>query len=212
MSESRTPIDRGVIFSGPMVRAILAGRKTQTRRLITSPLAKCLVGDRLWVRETWRVSSDCAEAWHPDTLTGWIDYQAKGTEERRAPDMEAVERAAFLKGEERDWDCLPQRWRPAIHMPRWTSRITLEISDVRRTETADQISREDAIAEGIYQPNGSGWTHDVDAPDWWNDPVFAFGKLWDGLHDKDGERFAEAPRVVALTFAARLANIDSPAT
>jgi len=161
-----------------MVRAILAGRKTQTRRLASSPLAKALPGDRLWVRET------AAKYTVKDREPKWLAFRADGP------------------------DSLVTRWRPSIHMPRAWSRITLAVTDVR-FEPVNQISAADAIAEGIYQPNGSGWTHDVDAPDWWNDPVFAFGKLWDSLHDQEGERFAEAPPIVALTFAATLANIDA---
>lgn len=224
--------DRPIIFSAPMVRALLAGRKTQTRRLATSPLAKCLPGDRLWVRE------NCAaeELSRPDRKrtatrkerqmlgrthviecdeldgTDGVRYPADGAWRKIENTPEAGEAwsAMFhygLKGGARPSGQIGKTV-PSIHMPRWASRLTLTITDVRRTETVDQISEADAIAEGIYQPNGPGWTHDVDAPDWWNDPVFAFRKLWDGLHDKPGERFSDAPTIVALTFRVALANID----
>ncbi|APZ81792.1 hypothetical protein vBEliSR6L_27 [Erythrobacter phage vB_EliS_R6L] len=182
-----------------MVRALLAGRKTQTRRLTTSPLAKALPGDRLWVREAW------ACHWATD------DQAPRDID----PDLWSVRYLAddHISPAARDGSLalLDQcrKGRPSIFMPRWASRLTLTITDVRRTEPVDQISREDAIAEGIYQPNGPGWTHDVDAPDWWNDPVFAFRKLWDGLHDRPGERFTDAPTIVALTFRVALANIDA---
>lgn len=141
--------ERPILFSGAMVRAILEGRKTQTRRvvkyvpalgepeewchrfsfgsdpIIFNPEHHCkygAVGERLWVRETW---ADCG-------------------------DKTAVMRA----------DCsvlVPGvRWRPSIHMPRWASRITLEIIGVR-VERLQDISDEDAMAEGcqaeIIPPN-----------------------------------------------------------
>jgi len=188
-----------------MVRAILAGRKTQTRRLASSPLAKALPGDRLYVREAWAIKRH--EPCQPHERD-WqslsrptIRYLADGAEIEAANHGDRTTGRGIYHGP-------VEKGRPSIHMPRWMSRATLMITDVR-FEPVNQISAADAIAEGIYQPNGPGWTHDVDAPDWWNDPVFAFGKLWDSLHDQEGERFAEAPPIVALTFAATLANIDA---
>lgn len=141
--------DRPTIFAAPMVIAMIEGRKFQTRRLATSPLRKCQVGDRLWVRENWRVSPEACEGWHPEEMRGWIDYQAGGSLELVAPSFDAVVRAAFLKGEEQDWDFLPSRYRPCIHMPRWASRLTLIVTDVR-VEPLQAISEEDAAAEGAH--------------------------------------------------------------
>lgn len=93
--------DHPIIFSGPMVQALLAGRKTQTRRLASSPLAKAQPGDRLWVREAW--------APHPGgVMKHGAVYRA---------DPGAVPDAG--------------RWRPSIHMPRVASRLTLTVTDVR---------------------------------------------------------------------------------
>jgi len=147
--------ERPILFSGPMVRAILDGRKTQTRRAVkpqpipygeASPMAnkmhpdavgkpwipvggvfqeewRCpygVVRDRLWVRETWAPHADVpGEAIYRCDRGG--DYQDNVTE-------------GF-------------RWRPSIHMPRWASRITLEIVSIR-VERLQEISEEDAKAEG----------------------------------------------------------------
>ena len=132
--------ERPIIFSGPMVRAILDGRKTQTRRVVKpqpdevkDPNAKvalitCLrfyqagkehscpygaPGDRLWVRETFAMESPTCPVYLADQT-----------------DKTTVE-----------------RWKPSIHMPRWASRLTLEIVSVR-VERSQDISEKDAAAEG----------------------------------------------------------------
>ena len=134
---STTTKDRPILFSGPMVKAILEGRKTQTRRiarlnetLLNHPdvkdsaieaalqISPYQVGMCLWVRETWS------------------DYLDALTNERGV-----VYRAShgLLPG---------QVWKPSIHMPRWASRLTLEITDVR-VERLQDISHHDAMCEGV---------------------------------------------------------------
>ncbi len=134
-----------MIFNGEMVRAILDGGKTQTRRLVKVPHidrdAMCELsgnelagelsagnyrnsphgkpGDRIWVRETWARYN--------------IDQDSHDMAYRATPPADWPEEG---------------RWRPSIHMPRWASRLTLEITDVR-VEKLDKISEEDAIAEGM---------------------------------------------------------------
>lgn len=119
--------ERPILFSAPMIRAILDGRKTQTRRAVKDDegpqLGKSYCrygrpGDRLWVRETF--CSDVVRAPHLPQIA----YRA-------------------------DYDEIPAlRWKPSIHMPRWASRISLEITDVR-VERLQHISEEDAVAEGV---------------------------------------------------------------
>lgn len=189
-----------------MVRALLDGRKTQTRRLATSPLAACQIGDRLYVREGWRVSPDACDGWHPEELRGWIDYQAGGSLELVAPSMEAVESAAFVKGEYRDWDFLPSRYRPCIHMPRWASRLTLVVSDVRR-ERLRSISGHDSRCEGVER-DGEDWRDYSGAGISILSARESFATLWDSLHTTEGERWEDGPEVVALTFRVERTNID----
>ncbi|VAG26212.1 Uncharacterised protein [Enterobacter ludwigii] len=137
--------ERGMIFNGAMVRAILDGRKTQTRRPVKVPHidrdAMCELsgnelagelsagnyrnsphgkpGDRLWVRETWARYN--------------IDQDSHDMAYRATPPADWPEEG---------------RWRPSIHMPRWASRILLEITGVR-VERLNSISDADCIAEGI---------------------------------------------------------------
>ncbi|WP_440706829.1 hypothetical protein [Klebsiella pneumoniae] len=143
--------EKGLIFNSEMVRAILDGRKTQTRRPIKwkqtrfteigeredgskwpwsedaehacdfwHPCPFGAVGDRIWVRETWNKYGGLL-TYRADH--DWIDDMRKET-------------------------VCTAKWVPSIHMPRWASRILLEITDVR-VERLNAISEEDAEAEGI---------------------------------------------------------------
>ncbi|MCU6683334.1 morphogenetic protein [Leclercia sp. H6W5] len=145
--------EHGMIFNGEMVRAILDGRKTQTRRPVKFPvidknmgcelagneLAGELAagnywnspfgkpGDRIWVRETWAE----AGAGAPDLKLYRANYpEHVPSRYENVPSAEDV------------------RWKPSIHMPRWASRILLEITDVR-VERLNGISEAEAEAEGI---------------------------------------------------------------
>ena len=132
--------ERPILFNAPMVRALLAGTKTQTRRIVKARdlewmdvhqglrepdnAERCPYGqpggDRLYVRETF----------------GHFERN-----ENFAPGCEVFYRA--------DGESLAvEPWRPSIHMPRWASRITLEVTGVR-VETLGVISHEDALAEGV---------------------------------------------------------------
>jgi hypothetical protein len=181
--------ERPILFSAPMVRAILTGKKTQTRRIvkgrpenntrvgrkghqahIESPeaLEHCPYGkpgDRLWVRETWvqfvaRPDGAMKVQGMPNTAV--IDYKA---------DYSSAQLAATYDSDG-DIMRLP-RWRPSIHMPRWASRITLEVRGVR-IERLQDISEEDAKAEGMQNLN-----------DPYRSLTSIFRSLWDGLN---GER------------------------
>lgn len=172
--------DIPVIFSGPMVRALLEGRKTMTRRLASSPLRKCAPGDRLYVRENWR-----ADDFAPDDAARTI-YMADAN-----PGALAETRGII-------------KWRPCIHMPRVRSRLTLIVT-ATKVERLQDISDADAIAEGW--PHDLAKRSPLNPPSE-NRPRFWFAGLWLNLHGQ--ESWDANPFVVAITFRAIRANIDAP--
>lgn len=149
--------ERPILMSAPMVRAILDGRKTQARRAVKPQHPKCdriadhdedhvlfmssegtpcragnpygAPGDRLWVREAWKPHSLYAHLKPSEIPHSRIFYRA---DDAYAPSN--------------------TKWWPSIHMPRWASRITLRITDVR-VERLNEISEADAEAEGIREPS-----------------------------------------------------------
>lgn len=202
--------ERPILFSGPMVRALLAGRKTQTRRIVkpqpptqavcagvissSNPDAngvwvwldstdmleasragddfRCrygVPGDRLWVRETW-----CPSDTNIRSATG-----------QGAAYCADTPLGSVQKG---------MGWRPSIHMPRWASRLTLDITDVRVKRLQD-ISETDAAAEGTREPSlvpiiGACWSERD-----------AYAKLWEHINGKGS--WAANPWVWAVTFKVR---------
>jgi hypothetical protein len=190
--------ERPVLFSAPMVRALLEGRKTQTRRLVKPMSALGLrlyaprtaeiigaggdglalhcpygePGDRLWVRETWAPFDSLA-----------ISRRDRDRMFYRADDEQRYETDGV--------------WRPSIHMPRWASRITLHVTSVR-VERLQAITEEDAIAEG-FDP--TPFEPDFDAPWLPKTPAAArMSFLWNVIN---GERAAWAsnPWVWVVGFA-----------
>lgn len=180
-------IERGMIFNAEMVRAILDGRKTQTRRTVKlqpdeDGLAKVTngpwvdtsernyrcpfgdVGDRIWVRETW------AEAG------------------ASAPNLKLY-RANYPEHVPSHYENVPPaneiRWTPSIHMPRWASRILLEITDVR-VERLNAINERDAQAEGVGKLRGGFWQHYQ--PGWTQHQLSARGSfvtLWKSIYGEE---------------------------
>lgn len=173
-------VERPILFNSAMVRAILGGTKTQTRRVVkgaalewlepwmfapefvaASENAMCPFGhsgDRLWVRETWA----CLDS---HTRPGSrLAYRAN------TPDGERVR--------------VDAPWRPSIYMPRWASRITLEITGVR-VERLQAISEADAQAEGCTQNhNGYFWggPHAEYGRKQMPTAKAAFADLWDSIN------------------------------
>lgn len=150
--------DRPILFSALMVRAILAGTKTQTRRVLKpqpfwvnlgdgqpNPMPPCpygAPGDRLWVKETWR-STQSLDALSPSDIgKGAVNA---GYSKPWAP-VEYVADGRRLNWED-SFGPDAGKTRVSIHMPRWASRITLEVTGVRVERLCD-ISEEDAEAEG----------------------------------------------------------------
>lgn len=180
--------ERPILFSAPMVRAILGGRKTVTRRVCNGQrelsnehdfrLDCCPYGQpgaRLWVRETHSIYP--AHGQHRADGLRWGPWAGLPTVV--LPDGTQI--AYFREGFDRSD---PGRWRPSIHMPRWASRITLEVTRVR-VERLQDISEADARAEGAKYHNGfgvghSGWRHDDG--DVHLDARSAYARLWNGVN------------------------------
>lgn len=212
--------NRPIIFSAPMVRALLGGRKTMTRRLAwqgngptvivkdsevrseskghrPSPWQKVAPGARLWVRET--------AFYGPDNE---VIFAADDNDDVQDVADDAAGRVPWRSS----W-----KQRPSIHMPRWASRLTLVVTTAR-IERLQDISEEDAIAEGIERATSAymhaGW-YDYEkerledgTPGWMTtDPRRSFGSLWRWLHG--AESWASNPEVVAISFAVHKCNIDN---
>ena len=186
-----------------MVRAILDGRKTQTRRVVkgaekeTWQGGECGIrdpyvywniggrahrcpygqpGDRLWVREAW------APLFEEDTGFCGVRFAAGGMAEE---DKRAGE---YLDGTD--------RWRSPVCMPRWASRITLELVSVR-VERLNEISEEDAIAEGIARFDGAWASYDKIM--WrYTAPENSFRSLWQSINGPGS--WAENPWVWVVEF------------
>ena len=185
-----------ILFSTPMVRAILDGRKTQTRRVIkiddapenwkksiagtsivrTSPydakLSRYAPGDILWVRETWTPfcvnKTSCR-----NSILAHPDYCYKATVDKDCVDK------------------LGCKWRPSIHMPRAAARIFLRVTNVR-AERLQEISEANAIKEGLIRTILDG-------------AVFISAKghfrvLWDSLNAKSGYGWDTNPWVWVIGF------------
>ena len=195
------PKDHGIIFSAPMVAALLAGRKTQTRRLATSPLSRVRAGDTLWVRESvhfWSPGYDCEI-----TFAGG-GRRETGPATGEIPDPALV---GYFRLVDRSTHKRGRVAVPAIHMPRWMSRLTLTVTDVRR-HNARALTEEDAWAEGLDGfPDGSvgvalGEEDEIRAAT----GIEAYAALWDSLHPDC--LWSTNPYVVALTFTVERRNID----
>ena len=124
--------DRPILFSAPMVRAILDGKKTMTRRIYKPRFDSWKVGDRLWVKETYLVARD-------DSINEKIIYATE------APYLMEIEFNYYI---ERSSKTRLPLWRPSIFMPRKYSRILLEITGIKRESLRD-ISEADAKREGF---------------------------------------------------------------
>ncbi len=190
--------ERGMIFNAEMVRAILDGRKTQTRRPVKFPVhdknlgcelagnelagelsagnylnsAFGKPGDRIWVREAFRVHSRATDV---ATLVYKASERNSWTEQTHRVPVAVCNKPAT-----------PEKWTPSLHMPRWASRILLEITDVR-VERLNAISEEDARAEGIIdggclncgEPEPCGCANpEPDATD-------AFAYLWQSIYGQE---------------------------
>ena len=218
--------DRPILFSSPMVLALLAGTKSQTRRVIHDAPAgsgwhmdrvgptgwqwtadggaprmpyrpRYAAGDRLYVREAWHAARS-------------LD----GTPPRDIPRDADIEYAATARSYAEIG--LKGKLRPGMFLPRWASRLTLTVTDVR-VQRLQEISSDDARAEGVdplahvlksyrseYSGDGAMLRHEEVRTF-----VPAFQSLWDHLNAARGFGWSTNPWVVATSFTVALGNIDT---
>ena len=224
--------ERPIIFSAPMVRALLSGEKTQTRRVVKLPHSNPLgqwetllwggqdggrtkdgdtmpaqmaighsrtgdillcsygqPGDRLWVREAHYLTDNGDQEYAVYATDSEAVREHLTSIDRLPPDFPAEVKAQHRK------------LRPSIHMPRWASRITLEVTGVR-VERLNDISEADALAEGIQRYTGSlRWVRYLDAitgEACHNTAAEAFKALWIGINGQ--ESWDANPWVWAIKF------------
>ncbi|MCE9982484.1 morphogenetic protein [Leclercia adecarboxylata] len=192
--------ERGMIFNAEMVRAILDGRKTQTRRVVKFKLREPglnlnFSGLKLGHYRTGDSSSGYVLAsrgamgcWNDKTFPAHCPYGQPGDRIWvRETFGDCGERLVYRADIDDGAKCKVERWTPSIHMPRWASRILLEITDVR-VERLNSISEEDARAEGV-PPAGDLLP---DYPDTYLTPAgdfatakVAFHRLWQSIYGDD---------------------------
>lgn len=166
MKNQRTSI----LFNSQMVQAVLNGTKTQTRRPMLTTDNLCpygKVGDRIWVRETYAINK-CY-----DTTSPTLAYIAMNGDVAYCVDYRADNNKNSWSG----------RWRPSIHMPKWASRITIEITNVKY-EKLHNITEEDAKAEGCSCDEDPNWIPSYNDPDSGGNPSYknTFEYLWDSIY------------------------------
>lgn len=179
--------ERGMIFNGEMVRAILDGRKTQTRRPIKWRQTRATEIAERDDGSKWPWSEDCENScdyWHPCPFGAvgdriWV----------RETFGDCGERLVYRSDTHDGAQCKVKRWTPSIHMPRWASRILLEITDVR-VERLNTISEEDAGREG-YPADPAPYGGEMDKWLW-------FRQLWDGIYPE--QSFKHNPWVWVIEF------------
>lgn len=236
------PNEKPILFSAPMVRAILGGKKSQTRRIIkTQPvtdgkawacywegpnhdgqygpsawwldeppcdsmLGHCpygKVGDCLWVRETWQCIGRQGGTSEPILHYAASDGGASRPLTQSENYWKLKDKFAFWDDERRKL-CSRDGWRPSIHMPRWASRLTLEITSIKVERLAD-ISESDCWAEGIEEVDG---TFDLLVPDMarrlgmsHEDAKPTYACLWESINGKGS--WSKNPWLWVVSFKAK---------
>lgn len=224
--------ERPILFTTPMVQAILAGRKTQTRRIVNwknlhkqaglpfptncrlswfkilqgwgldagDSLMRAVTcpygqpGDHLWVKETWNYAGSHWWSGAPLDRAHHVNYIADGLKKTFIFHCEKVlsgiPKQRDMKKSESDSeysDYLTSYWnqkRPSIFMPKWASRITLEMVAVRVQRLRD-ISTKDAEAEGIFYNSCGVWHWRDDSAIGGSTPVDAYRALWESINGAD---------------------------
>lgn len=197
--------DRPIIFSAPMVRAILEGRKTQTRRVFKPQPELNSAGLWVWppygtkvTKRTWRGFIQTEEASVSEFFSNSLASDALRYFRR---DLLWVKEAYFDAGDrgvhyKADWGAdelakAMHRWQSPLFCPRWASRITLEVKGVW-LERLQDISEDDARAEGVRGNSSGPWGAEG--------LIENYADLWDSLHAKRGHTWQTNPWVVVIAF------------
>ncbi len=216
--------DKPILFSGEMVRALLDGRKTQTRRIVKLLPQKhdgsngymfedhdgkvwrmhCPYGqhgDLLWARETFVLEN--THEYHGDHKLPTDGRPVQHNDHPEwahslIPHYRATEPEPHIVSEEQDADDDKTRWTPSIYMKRWASRLTLEITDVR-VERLQDISEVDAKAEGVMSEALSDDQIECG-------PQGLFEILWRQINGHPA--WDSNPWVWVLTFKVHRVNVD----
>lgn len=223
---------RPILFSGPMIRAILDGTKSQTRRVIKpnksggwpyylngrrvgcqyrpSPATTAYTaGDLLWVREThvFEFSIDGNQPPHSDGRPVLWHYDGDGSTWWEQPHYRATDEAPELALP--DLDEAGCRWRPSIYMLRWASRLTLRVTDAR-VERLQEIGEDDAKAEGapccVMDDDGKFY----ERPEGSGTYRCGFAGLWNSINGgKHGRTWDDDPWVAVISFETIHQNVDA---
>lgn len=221
-----------IIFQGPMIRALLAGRKTQTRRVIKAPRwsaqdeiylfagEPCVPdddettywiecpygqpGDLLWVREAYRLPVARDEMRPGDIRPSRFMVGLEGDELICYEADESFNQ--WLRPEAIEMEIEFGRYRHARFMPRWASRLTLELTDVR-VQMVQDIRDRDAQAEGVTPAKTRNAVNSFSKVTYL-DHVSPFKSLWNSINTKPGHGWDDNPWVWALTFVVHKQNVD----
>ncbi len=220
---------RPILFSKPMVLALLAGTKTQTRRIVKPqpdwdfPEPCCSTTSEGWQgpidRGAWAESADpdldfrrCPYGGPGDLLIVRENFtkvpasayrMSEGVQQTVNP-ADPHEAAIYAAG----WDRSIPKWTPSIHMPRWASRLTLEITDVR-VERLQNISEADAKSEGIGEPYFGDGDPPFEEPGVMVSRWMQYRNLWKTINGADS--WADNPWVWVVSFKVHRRNIDQRA-
>jgi hypothetical protein len=208
--------ERPILFSAPMVRAILEGRKSQTRRIVKPQPEEVGFGKNsevkpyctgtAWPLAYYEMRGACWNSSQPliSRYGGAGDRLWVRETWAKDPDAHPAEAGPLYRATDPGWDedDTHLKWKPSLYMPREFSRITLEITDVR-VQRVQEISAEDAKAEGIEFDAKWGWKlygKDYERLNQWTkDPRWSYEKLWDEINGKKAP-WGSNPWVWAITF------------
>lgn len=191
-----------ILFSAPMICALLDGRKTQTRRIMKpQPIEISGLGKRIYPDEDWKLSWGELRAGHEDCQYGKVGdlLWVRETYNNTCGEL-------LYKADNVILGCA--KWKPSIYMPRHISRLTLKITGIR-VEKLHSISERDAIAEGLINTcdhTFPKWTAGDGFPEHFEFPIGAYKDLWQSING-DGS-WDLNPWVWVLEFEVIEQNID----